>query len=38
LLQDATGTHGDVELLVLPELTALITQQLTALPETFPLF
>jgi hexosaminidase len=38
LLQAAAGTQGDVELSVLPELTALITQQWTALPESFPLF
>jgi len=38
LLQAAAGTQGDVELSVLPELTALITQQWSALPESFPLF
>jgi hexosaminidase len=38
LLLAAAGTQGDVQLSVLPELTALITQQWTALPESFPLF
>jgi hexosaminidase len=38
LLQAAAGKQGDVELSVLPELTALITQQWTVLPESFTLF
>ncbi len=38
LLKSAAGTQGDVELSILPELTALITQQLTSLPESYPLF
>jgi hexosaminidase len=38
LLKAAAGSQGDVELSVLPELTALITQQLAGLPESYPLF
>jgi hexosaminidase len=38
LLQLAKGTYGDVELSVLPEMTALITGQWTDLPESYPLF
>ena len=38
VLKAAAGTQGDVELSVLPELTALITQQLTPLPDSYPLF
>jgi hexosaminidase len=38
LLESAKGTYGEVELAVLPELTALITQQLNPLPASYPLF
>ena len=38
LLQAAAGSAGDVELSILPELTALISQQWNALPENYPLF
>jgi hypothetical protein len=38
LLESAKGTYGEVELSVLPELTALISQQLSPLPTSYPLF
>ena len=38
LLESAKGTYGEVELSVLPELTALISQQLNPLPASYPLF
>ena len=37
-LESAKGTYGEVELAVLPELTALITGQLTPLPVGYGLF
>jgi len=38
LIQNAKTTDGEVELSVLPELEALITGKLTALPKQFPFF
>ncbi len=38
LLESAKGAYGEVELSVLPELTALISQQLNPLPTSYPLF
>jgi hexosaminidase len=38
LLESAKGSYGEVELAVLPELSALISQQLNPLPASYPLF
>ncbi len=38
LLESAKGSYGEVELAVLPELSALILQQLNPLPASYPLF
>lgn len=38
MLKAAAGSQGEVELSVLPELTAIISQQLSPLPESYPLF
>ena len=38
LLKAATRSEGDVELSVLPEIGAIINQQLTILPESYPMF
>jgi hexosaminidase len=38
LLESAKGNYGEVELSVIPEMTALISQQLSPLPMSYPLF
>jgi hexosaminidase len=38
LLKSARGSYGEVELSVLPEMTALMTQVPEALPSSFPIF
>ena len=38
LLESAKGSYGEVELSVLPELSAIISQQLNPLPSSYPLF